>query len=127
MLVCMVTPRRVLIVDDVPAVREALRWALEDAPDLQVVGEAEDGEQALERAAELTPDIVILDIELPRLDGYAVTRRLKAALRPPIVIFLTVHGDRASRQRSFEVGGDGFVEKGTGWGMLLAQVRRAVA
>jgi CheY-like chemotaxis protein len=76
-------PYRVLIVDDVPAVREALRWALENEPDLVVVGEAGTGADALTCATTLAPDLVILDIELPTLDGYAVTRVLKASAHPP--------------------------------------------
>lgn len=116
--------RRVLIVDDMPAVREALRWVLEETTDLIVVGEAHDGVEALEMAARLRPDIVVLDIELPRLDGYAVTRMLKARAQPPLIIFLTVHSDTSSRQRGKDVGVDAFVEKGAGWARLLAQMRQ---
>lgn len=119
-------PCRVLIVDDAPAVREALRWALEDASDFVVVGEAGDGIEALQRAAELTPDVVILDIELPRQDGYAVARALKARPDAPLVLFLTVHSDAQARQRSVEAGGDGFVEKGAGWTALITLIRHAL-
>lgn len=118
---------KILIVDDMPAVREALRWRLEDEPDLTVVGEAGDGQSALDLAAQSEPDVVILDIELPDQDGYAVARRLKARLRPPRVIFLTVHGDPLSRQRAAAAGADGFVEKGAGWPALIAQIRRGLA
>jgi DNA-binding NarL/FixJ family response regulator len=120
-------PYRVLIVDDAPAVREALRWAFDDAADLTIVGEAGDGQEALIRAAELAPDLVILDIEIPGLDGYAVARSLKAMPRPPVVVFLTIHGDGASRQRALQAGGDGFAEKGIGWAAFIAQVRGALA
>ncbi|HYN87868.1 MAG TPA: response regulator transcription factor [Ardenticatenaceae bacterium] len=119
-------PYRVLIVDDVPAVREALRWALEDEPDLAVVGEASSGAEALACVGELTPDVVILDIELPGLDGYAVAQQLKQASHPPVVVFLSVHGDSVSRRRGREAGGDGFAEKGTGWIALISQVRRSL-
>jgi DNA-binding NarL/FixJ family response regulator len=118
---------RVLIVDDVPEVREALRWALENEADLVVVGEAGDGVEALDRAAALAPDVVILDIELPRLDGYAVTRALRAAAHPPVVVFLSVHTDPLSRRRGVEAGGSGFAEKGVGWPAFIAEVRRALA
>lgn len=120
------TPYRVLIADDVPAVREALRWALEDERDLAVVGEACNGVEALELCVALAPDVVILDIELPRLDGYSVARSLKASSRPPAVVFLSVHSDPVSRQRGLEAGGDGFVEKGKGWMMLIAQLRKVL-
>src|SRR5882672_9487669 len=84
-------PHTVLLVDDSPAVREAMRWALENAPDFAVVGEAGDAEEALECAAALHPEVVLLDIELPGEDGYAVSRALKAKSAAPIVVFLSVH------------------------------------
>jgi DNA-binding NarL/FixJ family response regulator len=117
----------VLIVDDAPAVRQALRWALENERDMTVVGEAGEGQEALERAEALKPDVVILDIELPGLDGYAVTRALKARPDAPAVLYLTVHSDPASRERGRNAGGDGFVEKGSGWPELIAQIRRVLA
>ena len=118
---------RILIVDDVPAVREALRWLLDNEPDLEVVGEAGDGAQALQRAAELRPDVVILDIELPDLDGYAVPRSLKRLPGPPLVILLSVHGDSFSRQQGADAGSDGFIEKGADWPQIVAQIRHALA
>jgi DNA-binding NarL/FixJ family response regulator len=118
---------RVLIVDDAPEVREALRYALEDEGDLVVVGGAGSGDEALDRVTTLAPDIVILDIELPGLDGYAVAHSLKASTHAPIVVFLTVHSDAASRRRAAEAGGDGFVDKAAGWSTLMAEVRRALA
>lgn len=106
-------------VDDIMVVRAALRWLLEDEADLTVVGEAGDGWEALQRAAELAPEVVILDIELPGLDGYTVVRRLKALPKPPAVVFLTVHSDVVWRQRAIEAEGDGFAEKGKGWLTLI--------
>jgi DNA-binding NarL/FixJ family response regulator len=120
------TPYRVLIVDDVPEVCEALRWALENEQDLRVVGEAGTGAKGLTCAMELAPDIVILDIELPTLDGYAVTRALKASVHPPIIVFLSVHSDPLSRGRAAEAGSDGFADKGAGWPALITEIRRAL-
>jgi len=116
------TPYRVLLVDDAPPVRQALSWLLNDTPGFTVVGEAADGETAISRSRELLPDIVILDVELPRLDGYEVARTLKQFASPPLVIFLTGHGDGANRQRALAAGGDGFVAKSEGWPALLAQI-----
>lgn len=118
---------RILIVDDVPAVRQALRWVLEDTPDLTVVGEAGDGPTAVARAADLQPDVVILDIGLPRSSGFAVARALKELHQPPLVIFLSVHCDADHRQQALHAGGDGFVDKAAGWPALLAQLRFLLA
>jgi DNA-binding NarL/FixJ family response regulator len=118
---------RVLIVDDIPEVREALRWVLENEVDLEVVEEAATGVEALTSATALAPDVVILDIELPALDGYAVARTLKASAHPAVVVFLTMHSDPLSRQRALEAGSDGFAEKGEGWPALIAEIRRALA
>jgi DNA-binding NarL/FixJ family response regulator len=120
------SPYRVLIVDDIPEVREALRWALENESDLVVVAEAATGVEALTCVTAFTPDVVILDIGLPALDGYAVTHTLKASARPPVVVVLTMHSDPLSRQRAREAGSDGFAEKGAGWSALIAEVRRVL-
>jgi DNA-binding NarL/FixJ family response regulator len=117
---------RLLIVDDVPTVREGLHWLFDDQPDMHIIGEAGDGIEALRLAGELSPDLVILDIQLPVMDGYAVTRSLKALPRPPVVILLTVNSDQPSRVRGFEAGCDGFVEKSAGWEELISVVRQAL-
>jgi DNA-binding NarL/FixJ family response regulator len=117
------TPLRIVLVDDAPSVREALRWAFEDEADLALVGEAADGSHALTLVQETLPDIVILDIELPDVDGFQVAQRLKAIPNPPIIIFLSVHSEASARQRAIAAGGDGYVEKGRGWSPLLAQIR----
>jgi DNA-binding NarL/FixJ family response regulator len=113
-------PYRILIVDDAPAVRESLSWLLLDEPGLTVVGEAATGGDAIDQALKLDPDLVILDIELPDINGFDVTRQLKALPRPPLVLLLSIHSDDLSRQRSVEAGCDAFVEKGLGWPGLLA-------
>ncbi|MBI4788801.1 MAG: response regulator transcription factor [Chloroflexi bacterium] len=117
---------QILIVDDVPAVRESLRWLLQDEHDLSVVGEATNGAQALERVAELKPQVVILDIELPDQDGYAVARQLKQLPHPPTIVFLSIHGDADSRERARLAGADGFVAKGDGSTALVEHIRAAV-
>jgi DNA-binding NarL/FixJ family response regulator len=68
----------VLVVDDQPAVRAGLVLILGSAPDIEVVGEASDGEQAVDLAARLNPDVVLMDVRMPRLDGIAATRRIGA-------------------------------------------------
>ncbi len=117
-------PQRVLIVDDAPVVREALRWIFGELVDWLVVGEAGDGLEALTQVTALLPDVVILDIELPGMDGYTVARLLKALPDAPLVLFLSVHGDAAARQQAMAAGGDSFVEKGAGWQVLIQEIRR---
>ena len=121
------SPQRVLIVDDAPAVREALRWVFGEAVDIRVVGEAGNASEALIRVVELEPDVVILDVELPDLDGYTVARSIKALPHSPLVLFLSVHSDAQARQQAIAAGGDSFVEKGTGWLPLIQEIRRLIS
>lgn len=101
-----------------------MRWALEAEPDLLVVGEAGDGRTAVDQAVHLAADVVLLDIELPGINGYAASRALKALPDPPIVILLTIYADDAFRQQSIAAGSDGFAEKSAGWTALIDHVRR---
>lgn len=82
--------RRVLIVDDSLLMRRVIRAIVGKDPSLQVVGEAADGVQALERAAELTPDLVLLDIEMPRMDGLEFLRRARLLCDARIVVVSSV-------------------------------------
>jgi DNA-binding NarL/FixJ family response regulator len=117
------TPYRILIVDDAPTVREGLRWLLENEPNLQVVGEAANGLEALRNVAALLPDLLILDIEMPYLDGLEVAQAIKAALESPKILFVSVNGGSHMRERARIAGGDGFVEKSEGWPALIAQLK----
>ena len=71
---------RILIVDDAPAVRESLRWLLDDEPWLTVIGAAASGSEAIQMTVNLKPDLILLDIELPDMDGFTVTKQIKAML-----------------------------------------------
>lgn len=117
---------RILIVDDSQAVRESLGWLLRDESSLTVAGEAASGLDAIRLAAKLEPDIVILDIELPDMDGFSVTQQLKTLLHPPLVVLLSIHSDAVSKQRGALAGCDAFVEKGTSWPKLLAVLRKVL-
>jgi len=110
---------RVLIVDDHPMIREGLRSMLEPAG-VDVVGEAGTGNEAIRLAASLGPEIVLLDLELPDLDGLAVLSKLTALARPPAVLVITMHDDPALVRRAVEGGASGYVLKGVGRGELLA-------
>jgi DNA-binding NarL/FixJ family response regulator len=117
---------RVLVVDDAPIVCEALHYVLEDTPDLEMVGAAIDGLEALVCAMILEPDVVVLDIHMPGIDGYAVARELKSMPTQPVIIFLTVDDDLETQRRAMEAGGDSIVTKAQGWDALLAQIRASM-
>jgi DNA-binding NarL/FixJ family response regulator len=111
--------RRVLIVDDNPQVRKELRTLLPLAGDIEVVGEAADGLQAIRLAQALQPEVVLIDLEMPVLDGYEAMRQIKAVLPSCRVVTLTVHGYEAARLRAIEAGADVFLEKGAPLGALV--------
>ena len=104
--------RRVLIVDDSPQVRQELRTLLPLAGDIEIVGEAADGLEAVLMAEALQPEVILMDLEMPVLDGYEATRQIKADSSACWVVALTVYGDPASRNRAAQAGVDVFLVKG---------------
>ncbi len=102
----------VLIVDDHPLIRQALRAVLEKEPDLEVVGEAGDGANAVELAEKLKPDVVIMDVALPEIDGAEATRRVKMASPDTAVLVLTVEDDDATIAEVLLAGAMGYLTKG---------------
>jgi two-component system LytT family response regulator len=87
---------RVLVVDDEPLVREGIRGFLEREADVRILGEARDGDEAVERIRDLRPDLVLLDVQMPGMDGLAVVAALEPEERPAIV-FVTAHSEYAIR------------------------------
>lgn len=104
--------QRVLIVDDSPQVRQELRTLLPLAGDIEIVGEAADGLEAIRLTPALQPQVVLMDLEMPILDGYQATRQIKAACPACRVVALTVYDDPASRNQAAEAGVDVFLVKG---------------
>ena len=111
---------QLLIVDDRAVVRKELRHLLELTGRVAVIGEAGDGWEAVRLARALKPDIVLMDLEMPGLDGFEATRQIKTLRLASAVIVFTVYGDPASRQRALEAGADAFIVKGAGLDELLA-------
>jgi DNA-binding NarL/FixJ family response regulator len=110
---------RTLIVDDTPQVLHDLRQLLELIGLVEIVAQAGNGLEAVHLAQELQPDAVIMDLEMPGLDGYEATRQIKTIHPTTRVIILTVHADPEERQRAREAGADSFVVKGAGYETLM--------
>lgn len=113
----------IIIADDQPAVREGLRMRLALEADMQIVGEAKDGRDALEVISRLRPDIVLMDMEMPHMDGLAATKALQSLAPECRVILLTIHDDEATRKRAREAGAAGFVSKHADDSVLLDAIR----
>jgi DNA-binding NarL/FixJ family response regulator len=114
---------RVLLVDDEELVRFGLRTVLEAAGDFEVVGEAGDGEEAVAAAHELRPDVVLIDIRMPVLDGLAATRRILALPHPPQVAVLTTFHVDEYVYAALAAGAAGFLLKDTPPREIAAAVR----
>lgn len=113
-----------LIVDDDPLVRSALTLMLGGQADVAVVGEAPDGREGVRLARELGPDVVLMDIRMPVLDGLAATRLLHAEPEPPRVIVLTTFDADDYVVGALAAGADGFLLKDTPPGEILGAIRR---
>jgi pilus assembly protein CpaE len=115
--------QRVLIVDDVPQVRRELRTLLPLLDAIDVVGEAENGPSAIELAAALQPDVVLMDVEMPLMDGLAATRLIKQQCPQCRVVILSIHNEEAVRTRARLAGADAFVDKGAPLAALLQAIQ----
>lgn len=115
------TPIRILLVDDHAVLRSGLRMLLDAEADLEVVGEASTGEEGVEKASELRPDVVVMDISMPGMGGLAATRAIakpdrddevdEAEPRPPAVLVLTMHAEEEYLLPVLDAGGSGYVSK----------------
>jgi pilus assembly protein CpaE len=103
---------RVLIVDDMEQVRNDLRTALTLTGKIEVIADAPNGRDAVHLTKSLRPDVVLMDMEMPVLDGYEATRQIKAESRFCRVVALTVHGYEEARQKAYQSGVDAFIIKG---------------
>ena len=116
-------PLRVLLVDDHRVMRHGLSTLLTGHPDLVVVGEAGDGRQGLELARQLEPDVVLMDVAMPEMDGVEATRRIRELLPQVRVIGLSMHEDEHVARRMLQAGAESFLSKAGSTDHLLATIR----
>lgn len=113
---------RVLIVDDMPHVRQELHEVLELTGELEIVGEAADGQEAVSQAEALHPDVVVMDLEMPVMDGFEATRQIKERGLAQKVVVLSLHVDRANRERARQAGADIFIDKASRFTTLMSAI-----
>lgn len=113
---------RLLIADDVARVLQDLRRLLQLTGGIEIVGEAQDGQAAVRLAEELHPDVVLMDLEMPVLDGWEATRRITQQGLAGRVVGLSVHADPDSVRRAREAGADALVPKGASLAELMSAI-----
>jgi len=120
-------PARLLIAEDHALVREGLRAMLAGEPDLEVVGEAENGKEAVELCRSLTPDLVLMDVRMPEMDGLEATKTIKESQPEVIVLMVTTHQDPDYLLEAVRSGAAGYVLKESSKPQLLSAVRRVLS
>ncbi len=115
----------VLIVDDLPMVRRGLRMQLLLEPDIEVIGEAASGEEALARVQQLQPDVVLMDVKMPGMDGLRATRVMQANTPLSAVVILSLYDDAHLKAEAQAAGAAAFVGKHEGIDLLLTAIRQA--
>jgi DNA-binding NarL/FixJ family response regulator len=112
-----------LLVDDVPQVRRELKTALSLTGGVQVVGEAADGRRAVDLTESLEPDVVLMDLEMPGMDGFEAAALIRAAAPSCRLVALTIHAGAEERQRAHAAGFDAFVVKGASMLTLMLAIQ----
>jgi NarL family two-component system response regulator LiaR len=118
-----VTQTRLLIVDDYVVVRKGIETVLSAEPSINVVGEAEDGEEAIRKAKSLKPDVILMDLVMPCVDGAAAIAEIKRCLPDVKIIVLTSFEDDAKIDAAMEAGADGYLLKDVGRHALMQAIR----
>lgn len=116
---------RILIVEDDPIIQWELEQAFSQQPEFEIVGQAEDGYRGVQQAIALKPDLIIIDIDLPCLDGIAATKQIKAQLPQVHVVVLTSHTLEAEVVAALSSGADAYCIKGTSLERLLVAIEAA--
>jgi two-component system, NarL family, response regulator LiaR len=117
----------ILIADDHPLVRQALVNLLANQPDFKVVGEASDGEEAIQITSQLRPDVVIMDITMPGVNGLVATRQIKTQFPDTQILVLTVHSDSEHILGIFEAGASGYLTKSVFGNEVVTAIRSVAA
>jgi DNA-binding NarL/FixJ family response regulator len=115
---------RLLVVDDQLTVRQGLRMRLALEPDLLVISEASNAEEALTLAQMLRPDIILMDVEMPGMNGIAATEALHRTVPDSVVVMLTIHDDDTTQSQARAAGAAALIEKRAGDELLLGTIRR---
>lgn len=113
---------RILIVDDMPDVRRELTMWLELSGRLEIAAEARNGVEAIQKAEELQPDVIVMDLEMPVMDGYKAALKIKTLYPHSRIIALSVHDNAAARQRARDAGMEEFVVKGARFDSILQAI-----
>lgn len=116
-------PARLALVEDHESAREALRYMLEDVPELEIVGEAADGREALELFQRVRLDLVLMDLRMPRMDGLAATRALKREHPETSVLVMTMHENADYLLEALRSGAAGYILKGAGRDDVISAIR----
>ena len=117
----------VILADDHPVVRQALKHELEKEADFEVIAEAADGEEAVELTGELTPEVVVIDIGMPKLNGIQATRQIKNICPETIVLVITVYDDIEHALAILESGADGYLTKNVLVEDIIQGIRSLIA
>ena len=117
----------VLLVDDVTSVRKGLSTLLQLKGDLKIVGEAENGLEAVKLAEQLKPDVILMDLAMPELDGFEATRRIKANHPQIGIIVFSIHDDGDTREKARAVGADAFINKEAETQLLIEAIQKVSA
>lgn len=117
---------KVLLVDDQTVMRQAVGTWLGIEPDMNIVGEAESGEAALTLVPELQPDVVLMDIDMPSIDGIATTAQLQLSAPQSAVVMLSMHDDPTVQERAKAAGAAAFVSKHQALDKLVDVIRQVV-
>jgi len=120
-------PLRILLADDHIVVRHGLKLLIDDQPDMTVIAEAGDGETAVQRAVQLKPDVIVMDISMPGMNGLVATRKLRQLQPDAAIVTLTRHTDDAYLQELLRAGVSGYVLKQSAPAQLLQAIRAAAA